>query len=82
MPLSIEDAAVERRCRFRMEKRLRQPVPAKRIHVAADSARPPRIERLRTVYVGLNSSQCDDSYLTEDSRSLITIQGILSLRLR
>ncbi|KAF2994389.1 hypothetical protein E8E13_002470 [Curvularia kusanoi] len=65
------DAAID------WKRKLRQSVPEKWIHVAANLALPPIIDGLYAVYDGLNASWWDDPKLTDDPRSLIMLQGVL-----
>jgi hypothetical protein len=65
------DSAIE------WKRKLRQPVPEKWLHVAANLAPPPRIDGLYVVYDGLNSSWWNDTKLAGDPRSLIMLRGIL-----
>ncbi|KAF7586251.1 hypothetical protein BBP40_009202 [Aspergillus hancockii] len=59
------------------KKKLNQPIPQKWTTVAQDLAPPPQIDRLYTVYEGLNSSWWNDTSLNGDPRSLIMLQGVL-----
>ena len=65
------DSAIE------WKRKLRQPIPEKWLHVAANLAPPPQVNGLYTVYDGLDSSWWNDSKLIGDPRSLIMLQGIL-----